>query len=223
MKPRRVKLPSELTRVKVLVRPFRVARYLRSSPEPKLHLGCGEHVVPGWLNADKFDSRADIYVDVYYRLPFDDCTFSLIYAEHLLEHVKIEKVRHVLSEARRVLKPHGIFRLTVPDLELFAKKYVAKDAQFFRPYLEKYAAETAAGRTKSWVVRTNGAAFMTLANRRFFHHRWMYDFETVAACSAAVGFSQAVKQRLGQSLSPEAARMDLAHRESETLYVDLVK
>jgi predicted SAM-dependent methyltransferase len=217
------RLPSELARIRIVLRPLAVARYLRGSPAPKLHLGCGEHVVPGWLNADKFNSRADIYLDVYRRLPFADRSFDLIYAEHLLEHVKIEKVAHVLSEALRVLKPAGLFRVTVPDLEMFARKYVEKDDGFFRSYLEKYAAATAAGERKTWIVRTNGAAFMTLANRRFFHHRWMYDFETVEACGKAVGFSRTVRQRFGQSISAEAAGMDLPARESETLYVDLVK
>ncbi len=218
-----MKLPSELTRMKVVLRPFTTARYFKANRTPKLQIGCGGNVVPGWLNGDKFDSRADIYLNAYHRLPFPDECFEYLYCEHLLEHIAIDKVRQFLSEMLRVTRRHGLCRLTVPDLELFATKYLQRDDAFFRPYLEKYQEKTRRGEGKCWIVRTNGAAFITLANLRFFHHRWMYDFDTIRACGEAVGFSRAIKQRFRHGLSEEVAALDRAHRESETLYVDLVK
>jgi SAM-dependent methyltransferase len=218
-----MRLPSELTRLKVFLRPFVARRYLREHAVRRLHIGCGDHLVPGWLNADKFDSRADIYLNVYGRLPFADDTFDAVYCEHVLEHVAIEKVRHFLAEVRRVLRPGGVFRVTVPDLEMFAARYVARDDGFFRPYIDMYQERAARGVRKTWIVRTNGAAFMTLANYRFFQHRWMYDFETIKACGEAVGYGRAVKQCFRQGLCAATAALDREFRRSETLYVDLVK
>ncbi len=189
----------------------------------RLHLGSGPNVVPGWLNADKFNSHADIYLDVYHRFPFPNGCFEAIYAEHLFEHIKIEKVRHFLSETLRVLKPKGVLRLSVPDLELFAHKYVERDHEFFAPYLEKYENRRAEGRSKYWIVRTYGAVFMSLANQRFFHHRWMYDFETIEACARAVGYAQVIKQQYGKSTRQDTAAMDKEERQHESVYIDLVK
>ena len=140
-----------------------------------------------------------------------------------MEHVRIDKIRLLLSEVLRILKPGGMFRVTVPDLELFAHKYVEGDHAFFEPYLENHKRERENGKEKHWLVRTHGSAFMSLCNLRFHHHRWMYDFETVRALAEEVGFSKAVKQSYGVSLDEEAAKLDDAGRSHETLYVDLVK
>ncbi len=218
-----MRLPSETNRIRVLTRPFAIRKYFANNPARRLHLGSGPNIVSGWLNADKFNSHADIYLDVYQRLPFADSCFEAIYAEHLFEHVKIEKVQHLLSEALRILRPNGVFRISVPDLELFARKYVERDHEFFVPYLEKFEARRAAGNPKYWIVRTSGAVFMSLANRRFFHHRWMYDFETIEACACAVGFSRAIKQEFRQSVREDTGSMDKEERQHESVYIDLVK
>ena len=48
-------------------------------------------------------------------LPFADNAIAKIQAQDVLEHVAFEKVSFVLDEVYRVLKPGGIFRLSVPD------------------------------------------------------------------------------------------------------------
>ena len=42
---------------------------------------------------------------------------DLIYASHVLEHISMLKLKEVLNEWKRVLKPKGILRLSVPDFE----------------------------------------------------------------------------------------------------------
>lgn len=217
------KLPSELTRVLVLVRPFKIKQYLKSHAEPKLHLGCGPKYKEGWLNADKFDSRADIYLNGYKRMPFNDNTFQYLYSEHTLEHLRITKIKFFLEECHRVLKPGGIFRITVPDLELVARKYVEKDQEFFRPYLEKYEPQRKQDKAKYWLVRTPGGVVNTLATKYFHHHRWFYDFDTLSQCCQEVGFEKVERKSFQDSEVPALATMDWAHRKHETLYMELTK
>ena len=217
------KLPSELTRVLILTRPFKVRQYLKKHPEPKLHLGCGPNFKEGWLNADKFDSRADIYLNAYHRMPFSDQTFFYLYSEHTLEHLKITKVKFFLEECLRILKPGGIFRITVPDLELLAKKYVEKDKTFFEPYLQKYEPKRKSGKAKYWMVRSPGGIINTLATRHFFHHRWFYDFETLSACAKEVGFKDCLRKSFNQTEANVLKNMDRQERAHETLYVELIK
>lgn len=48
-------------------------------------------------------------------LPFGDGSIAKIQAQDVLEHVAFEKVPAILDEIHRVLRPGGIFRLSVPD------------------------------------------------------------------------------------------------------------
>lgn len=208
---------------RVLFRPWARRRYFAAHSVRKLHLGCGARIVPGWLNADKFTWRSDIFLDAYRRFPFPDASFRMIYSEHLLEHLRIDRVERFLREVHRVLEDGGLFRMSCPDLELFASRYVAGDRQFFRPILDHFERKrTTRPHPKYWVLRTTGGAFMSRA--MFFHnHRWMYDFETLRSCLQEVGFGRIVKQPYRQSLVDEAGAMDGSERDWESLYVDAVK
>jgi predicted SAM-dependent methyltransferase len=212
---------SELARLKVLTRPFVRRRYLAGTDAPKLHLGCGPRVEPGWLNADKFDARADIYVNAYNRLPFADGTFAIVFCEHMIEHLRIDKVPSFLREVHRVLRPGGLFRVTCPDLGLFIAKYAAGDHTFFEPIVAQCREKLAkTNDPRYWLVRGPGSAFMSRAY--FHHHRWLYDFDTLAACLREVGFTDVVQQAYGRSLVGAAA-LDNPERAFESLYVDAVK
>jgi len=213
---------SELARLKLLTRPLVRRRYLASTTAPKLHLGCGPRVEKGWLNADKFHRDADIWLNAYKPLPFADETFTIVFAEHMIEHLRIDKVGFFLGEVRRVLKPGGLFRLSCPDLGLFIERYTAGDDAFFAPILSHFEGKLAKTKdARYWIVRTKGGALMSRAY--FHHHRWMYDFGTLGACLTEVGFSTIVRQKFRESLVPEAAALDNPEREFESLYVDAVR
>ena len=216
-------LAGELARLRIFLRPFAVAGYLKKTQDPKLHLGCGSKLVPGWLNADKFKADADIYLNLTSRFPFPDATFSAVYSEHTLEHIPTDHVRHVLAECHRILKPGGLLRLTIPDLEIYAAKYAAGDRAFFEPIISKYAEKMEKDRKKYWLVRSPGGAFMSRVVRRFYHHQWMYDFETLKSCLEELSFSKVLKQSCGKSLRAEVGAMDREDRAYETLYVEAVK
>ena len=208
---------------RILLRPLARRRYFAAHRVRKLHLGCGSKLVQGWLNADKFTWNADIFLDAYRRFPFPDRSFRIVYSEHLIEHVRIERVEGFLREVHRILEDGGLFRFSCPDLELYAARYVARDRDFFDPILGHFEVKR---RTKPhpkyWLVRTPGGAFMAKA-RQFHNHRWMYDFETVRSCLEEVGFGSVTKQSYGQSVVAEAGAMDSAEREFESLYVDALK
>jgi predicted SAM-dependent methyltransferase len=216
-------LRGELNRLRLVTRPWVVRRYLRRHADRKLHLGCGRVIVPGWLNADKFAPEADIYLDAYHRLPFPDGVFDCVYMEHLIEHIRIERVPGFLGELARVLRPGGLLRLTCPDLELFARMYCENRAEFFAPILERFAQARPRHPQLHWLVRTKGGAWNTRAVQRFYHHRWFYDFETLAACLSEVGFADVRRQGFGASLREEAGRLDSPQRRPESLYLDAIR
>lgn len=216
----------ELAQLRSLTRPLTIRKYLKKNQKRFLHLGCGKTLVPGWLNADRFAPEADIYMNASSKWPFSDQCFDLIYTEHMLEHIKVDRIPFVLSEMHRTLKKNGALRITVPDLEIFCKKYVEKDDSFFAEVIQKYQGRMSNSTKewkKYWLIRTNGGAFMTRAVQRFYKHRFMYDFETLSSCLKEIGFSKVTKQTFQVGEFAQAAVLDQSDRAWETLYVEAVK
>jgi hypothetical protein len=55
----------------------------------------------------------------------------------MIEHIPHFKIDEVLSECNRVLRPGGGLRLVCPDLEAFARAYVAGDRPLFDRFVEE--------------------------------------------------------------------------------------
>lgn len=90
-----------------------------------LNLGCGTRYHPAWTNVDF--TPADTHViaaDVAKGIPFPDRSFDVVYHSHLLEHLPKPAAREFLKECYRVLRPEGILRIAVPDLEAIVHHYL---------------------------------------------------------------------------------------------------
>lgn len=92
----------------------------------KLNVGCGEKPIrkPGWVNVDVRPLPGVDVVAPVDALPFADGDCELLYACHVLEHVRRPDTGRVLAEWRRVLRPGGILRVAVPDLEVAMRTYL---------------------------------------------------------------------------------------------------
>lgn len=80
----------------------------------KLNLGCGQFYKSGYVNLD-FDSKtkADVLHDLnQFPYPFEDSSFSLIEANHVLEH--LTDSFGVMKELHRILIPGGRLIIKVP-------------------------------------------------------------------------------------------------------------
>lgn len=92
--------------------------------EINLHLGCGSINHPNFINVDARPAAHIHYVRFINDLsPFHDNSVNLIYACHCLEHFPYNDVPKVLSEWFRVLKNHGVLRLSVPNFDLLINIY----------------------------------------------------------------------------------------------------
>ena len=90
-----------------------------------LNVGCGSRFHPAWTNIDATSISPSVLVhDCRAGIPFPDHSFDVVYHSHVLEHFsKIEALRFV-QECFRVLRPEGIIRVAVPDLECLARLYL---------------------------------------------------------------------------------------------------
>lgn len=90
----------------------------------KLHLGCGKRYIPGFVHIDVIEYPHIDHVSSIDTLSFiEDDTVDLIYNCHVLEHFKRRDTARVLTEWKRVLKPGGVLRTSVPDFASLCEVY----------------------------------------------------------------------------------------------------
>lgn len=93
----------------------------------RVNLGCGPVYVDSadWLNLDFVtNSKSVLQANLLEKLPVDEGSAKLVYSSHFLEHIPKPQVMHFLAECLRVLKPGGVLRLVLPDLEEMARSYL---------------------------------------------------------------------------------------------------
>ncbi|MEM7457412.1 MAG: methyltransferase domain-containing protein, partial [Planctomycetota bacterium] len=100
----------------------------RADSDPMLlNIGCGRHFDDRWQNLDIESSEPGVIVhDVTRGIPFETGSFDAVYHSHLLEHLKPHLGRALMADCLRVLKPGGVLRIVVPDLERIAELYLQK-------------------------------------------------------------------------------------------------
>lgn len=91
-----------------------------------LNIGCGSHFHDDWVNLDVAprDSAVMAHDVTRYPLPFADNTFDAVYHSHVLEHLPKAEAPAFLEDCLRVLKPGGVLRIAVPDLERICRLYL---------------------------------------------------------------------------------------------------
>jgi predicted SAM-dependent methyltransferase len=191
-----------------LVSRVRARRY-RGRTDLKLNLGCGPKVKAGWIDADA-NPDADLHLDLRRTLPFADGSCAVVYSEHFFEHLDYpDTAMEFLRECRRVLGPHGVLSLGVPDV-VPALRACLKDIDGGVTDVEPQPYHPAWCRTP--MDQTN-----FLFRQNYVHwlheHRYAYDFDTLAKRLAEAGFV-AIRRR---DYDPA---LDSADRALGTVYVE---
>lgn len=90
-----------------------------------LNLGCGNRWHKDWINLD-FHSNSEFVQkhNLYEPLPFENASVDAVYSSHVLEHFPKSFAPIFLKECHRVLRPDGIIRVAVPDLEQIVRNYL---------------------------------------------------------------------------------------------------
>jgi predicted SAM-dependent methyltransferase len=90
-----------------------------------LNAGCGTKFHTDWVNIDINSSSPHVRSFNFLNgLPYENNYFDVVYHSQVLEHFPKDKAPHFLSECFRVLKPNGVIRIVVPDLENIAREYI---------------------------------------------------------------------------------------------------
>lgn len=90
-----------------------------------INIGCGKTYHTDWVNLDLASTSPDIQIyDLRQGIPYADHSFDACYSSHLLEHLTKDDARNLIAECFRILKPKGIVRVVVPDLENIVRAYL---------------------------------------------------------------------------------------------------
>jgi len=105
----------------------------------KLHVGCGDIYLDGWINIDiRKDVKADIYDDINKLDKIQDNSIDVLYSCHNLEHFGFNCVRpsflDVLNVWIKKIRIGGKLYLSVPNLRNIGK------ALFFSRDIRKHKA-----------------------------------------------------------------------------------
>ena len=90
-----------------------------------LNVGCGNKFHKDWVNIDmSSNSQYVTAVNLLNGIPFEDNYFDVVYHSQVLEHIPKNEATAFIKECNRVLKPGGILRVVVPDLENITREYL---------------------------------------------------------------------------------------------------
>lgn len=178
-----------------------------------VQFGCGLSAPTTWVNFDasptlrlqkipligrlltqggpKFPSNV-LFGDVVRGLPVDAGSCCAVYASHVLEHLSLTDFRTALRNVLGCLRPGGVFRFVVPDLEYLAKEYLdASDAGAAQRFMES----TYLGVT----VRVRGLGGLLRDRLGNSKHLWMWDFKGLAAELQRTGYTGIRRAEFGDS------------------------
>lgn len=99
----------------------------------RLNFGCGPNSKVGWINVDRqafpgVNVQSDVLAG---GLPFASRTFDFAVAMHVLQDIAWAGIPVALAELHRVLKPDGVLRLGLPDLDRAIAAYQGGDKAYF--------------------------------------------------------------------------------------------
>lgn len=170
--------------------------------------GCGLSAPGGWLN---FDASPTLriqktplvgkltkgllnvqfpetvrYGDIVEGLPVADASCDGVYCSHVLEHLSLQDLRTALRNTLRILKPGGMFRLVMPDLETMINAYNEAKAEGDANAALEFIRNTLMG------LETRPRGLRALVEGAFGNtqHLWLWDYSAAEKELHAAGFAR---------------------------------
>ena len=148
----------------------------------KLNLGCGPHVMPGWVNIDLGNHKGLEFESWDLReglpSPIKENSVDFIYMEHFIEHITMKEAETLLSQCRKVMEPWGVIRISTPDLYTLVDNYLAWSS-YGKEAVDDDIPEV-------WKPAT--ACLMMNEGMRSWGHQFIYDLEELTHLLERCGF-----------------------------------
>src|SRR3989344_2005501 len=191
--------------VKRILTPFIIKNNFKN-----IHLGCGGRIFSGWLNAD-INIYADCYLNLKNKLPFPDESINFIYSEHVIEHFEYIDAKNLLKECYRVLKPAGVIRTAMPDLDFYLeglnREKTGIDFEIYKEYIKAKmnSFQNLADLPANMNTMLNFSCHCCGCQDR---HRYVYQEKTFMALLNQCRFTNSKKVEPGKSDFPELLNLE---------------
>ena len=175
----------------------------------RLNWGCGGHPEPGWINSDIKDGPGiDLPGDIRHGLALDDDSIDYVASVHALLEIAYGDLVPVLRELHRVLKPGGVLRLVLPDLDKGIQAYLRGDEGYF--LIPDEDAETLGGKLVVQMIW-------------YGYSRSLFTRDFITELLRKAGFSEIARCEYRQTVSGFTEIVELDSREKESLFVEAAK
>lgn len=175
----------------------------------RLNWGCGAVTPYGWVNSDLIAGPGiDVVGDIREGLPLDSDAFDYLVSIHALPEIAYDDLDRVLSELYRVLKPEGVLRLGLPDLDKAIAAYRAGDVDYFL-----ISDEVVRGLAGKMIVQLTW----------FGRSRCMFTGDFIQELLHRVGFRAIHFCGFGETRSRFPGIVELDNRELESFFVEATK
>lgn len=172
-----------------------------------VNFGCGIYAPDAWQNFDTsptlrirkipiigkifsrmfHDIRFPEWVqigNIVKGLPIEDNSVDVMYSSHVLEHLCYLDAQKAICNIYKHLKPGGIFRAVLPDLEILIMEYNKNKAIFDSNAANKFMLETLLGLDE----KPKGILRKVISLYGNYHHLWMWDFDSLSFELSKAGF-----------------------------------
>lgn len=174
-----------------------------NNPPLKIEVGSGYNPHPGYKHLDVRKGLPELdYVCDFSKekLPFKDGVIAEILANHVIEHISTRKLRFVVAEWARVLKPGGKLVLRTPNLRFICEKYLKGETTPEWPGDEDYIKQNLSDEiTPSWWA--NLKLFSGQDYDANFHHV-CFDFHMLRSLLERYGFEDVKEEKFEKTFSP---------------------
>lgn len=144
-------------------------------------------------------SHRFVHHDLAYGIPVKDASADYIFSSHFLEHLFRRDGEQLLRECYRVLRPGGIVRIAVPDLEYALSLYLQDDRE---KMLLNYF-------------------FVEDMESHYARHKYMYDFPMLEKTLKEIGFIEVRRCQFRQGSVPDIEVLD--NRPQDSLFVEATR
>ena len=173
----------------------------------RLHWGCGASAAPGWINSDIQPGKGvDVVADIRKGLPLASDSVDYAVSHHALVDLGIYEQVPALIELRRVLRPGGVLRLGLPDLDVLIAAYQRGERDFFL--------------IDDWdTISGNFITHMLWYNIT----RTPFTFEFAQELLNKAGYREIRRVKFHETKSEYPEIVELDTRENESFFVEAVK
>jgi predicted SAM-dependent methyltransferase len=201
-----------------------IENYFEQQGAKKLHIGCGDNILTGWLNSDLYPAAHGVlHLDATRGFPFEDGVFHYVFSEHMIEHITFSQGASMLAECFRVLGPGGLVRIATPDLAFLlglcsAEKSEAQ-TRYVRWAIESFVPEATA----------NDEVFVLNNFVRNWGHQFIYSESVLCRALESAGFVNIVRRELNTSDAEDLQNLENENRlpagflKLETMTIEAMK